>query len=54
VDACHLPPLPHPAAADAGPAEKFGQSLDQLWGDGAEDWETEDPPGETYQVGKRW
>jgi hypothetical protein len=36
-------------------AEDFGQSLDHLWGDDAqEDWDTEDEPTESYPIGKRW
>jgi class 3 adenylate cyclase len=32
-------------------AEHFGQSLDELWGDGREDWDTEDAPD---PIGKGW
>jgi hypothetical protein len=35
-------------------AEDFGQSLDHLWGDAQEDWDTEDEPTESYPIGKRW
>jgi hypothetical protein len=35
-------------------AEDFGQSLDHLWFDAQEDWDTEDEPSECYLIGKRW
>jgi hypothetical protein len=32
-------------------AEDFGQSLDHLWGDDQEDWDTEDEPAESFPMG---